>query len=88
MPSLMTIFSVLCACAFATTLGAAPTAPGALAAVGDFPIRIELDKPQLVTVVIEHAHGVRLRNLAAETQLYTAQADGPSVRSRRPVAGD
>ena len=35
----------------------------------DFPIWIELDKPQLVTVVIEDAAGRRVRNLVAETQL-------------------
>ena len=35
----------------------------------DFPIWIELDKPQLVTVVIEDAAGQRVRNLVAETQL-------------------
>lgn len=35
----------------------------------DFPIWIELDKPQLVTVVIEDAAGHRVRNLVAEMQL-------------------
>ena len=36
---------------------------------GDFPIWVELDKPQLVTVVIEDAAGLRVRNLVAEMQL-------------------
>jgi hypothetical protein len=35
----------------------------------DIPIWIELDKPQLVTAVIEDANGVRVRNLIAETHL-------------------
>ena len=35
----------------------------------DFPIWVELDKPQLVTVVIEDAAGQRVRNLVAEMQL-------------------
>ncbi len=37
--------------------------------VVDFPIWIELDKPQLVTVVIENEAGERVRNLVAEMQL-------------------
>ncbi len=37
--------------------------------VVDFPIWIELDKPQIVTVVIENEEGVRVRNLVAEMQL-------------------
>ena len=37
--------------------------------VGDFPIWIELDKPQVVTVVIENEAGLRVRNLVAEMQL-------------------
>ncbi len=39
------------------------------AATVDFPIWIELEKPQLVTVVIEDAQGVRVRNLVAEMPL-------------------
>jgi hypothetical protein len=35
----------------------------------DIPIWIELEKPQLVTVVIESEVGVRVRNLVAELQL-------------------
>lgn len=42
-----------------------------LAAVSraDIPIWVELEKPQLVTVVIENEEGVRVRNLVAEMQL-------------------
>ena len=45
------------------TAAAGETAPA------DFPIWVELDKPHLVTVVIEDAAGVRVRNLVAEMQL-------------------
>ena len=65
----MHILVIIFACAFAATLDAAATAPSAPAAVGDFPVWIDLDKPQLVTVVIEDAAGVRVRNLLAETLL-------------------
>ena len=45
------------------------TAAAGEAAPADFPIWVELDKPHLVTVVIEDAAGVRVRNLVAEMQL-------------------
>lgn len=48
---------------------ATPGGGNAPVAVADFPIWIDLDKPQLVTVVIEDASGVRVRNLVAEMQL-------------------
>ena len=48
---------------------AADTTAPAAGADGDFPIWIELERPQLVTVVIEDANGVVVRNLVAETRL-------------------
>ena len=57
------------ALAFALICSALPTTVAAAASTTDFPIWIELDKPQLVTVVIEDAAGQRVRNLVAETQL-------------------
>jgi len=62
----------------------------------DFPIWVELDKPQRVTVVIEDAAGQRVRNLVAEMQLPAGRnrlswdgfddgernADGDLVRKR------
>ena len=57
--------------AFAAVLlcSALPTEAAAAETATDFPIWIELDKPQRVTVVIEDAAGRRVRNLVAETQL-------------------
>ena len=67
------LFLILNCCLWPVSLDAATAVPTvstvATQGVGDFPIWIELDKPQLVTVVIEDAHRVRVRNLIAETQL-------------------
>ena len=46
-----------------------PTRVSAAETTTDFPIWIELDKPQLVTVVIEDEAGQRVRNLVAEMKL-------------------
>jgi len=48
---------------------ARPTTAAAAASTTDFPVWIELDKPQLVTVVIEDAAGQRVCNLVSETPL-------------------
>jgi len=48
---------------------ARPTTAVAATSTTDFPVWIELDKPQLVTVVIEDAAGRRVCNLVSETQL-------------------
>ena len=42
---------------------------GESVAVGDFPVWVELSKPQTVTVVIDDATGKRVRNLISETRL-------------------
>ena len=80
-----------------TPVGSAlPTKAAAAEATKDFPIWIELDKPQLVTVVIEDAAGQRVRNLVAEMQLPAGRnrlswdgfddgkrnADGDLIRKR------
>ncbi len=54
----------------------------ATAVASDFPIWLELDKSQLVTVVIEDAHGVRMRNLVTEMPLGAAPA---SLIRRSPL---
>ena len=75
---------------------ALPTQTAADAINTDFPIWIELAKPQLVTVVIEDAAGHRVRNLVVETQLPAGRnrlswdgfddgqrnADGDLIRKR------
>ncbi len=73
-----------------------PTQSAAAEATSDFPIWIELEKPQMVTVVIEDAAGQRVRNLVAEMQLPAGRnrlswdgfddgernADGDLIRKR------
>lgn len=66
--------ALLLSCAISLILAAEPRPVTSLSgevpvAVADFPIWVELDKPQLVTVKIENAQGVTVRNLVAEMQL-------------------
>ncbi len=63
------------ALAFFLFCSALPTTVSAAEVATDFPIWVELDKPHVVTVVIEDEAGLRVRNLVADMQL-------PSGRNR------
>ena len=88
----LAIASVLICSTLSTTVAAATVAT-------DFPIWIELDKPHVVTVVIEDSSGQRVRNLVAEMPLPAGRnrlswdgfddgkrnADGDLIRKRATV---
>jgi hypothetical protein len=89
--SVRSLVVLLCLLAIATADRSQAADGGPSPVAADLPIWIDVEKPQLVTVVIEDADGIAVRNLAAELHLpagrHRLSWDGYD-NGQRNAAGD